>query len=131
MLTIPPNADVREWPTSTIWIDGDGILYSVSRKGARQSLEESRNNLEELRKMTRGGKVCMLIDVTHTSESTKELRDFAAEELPKLVKAIAMVSESALGTMLANLFFTLKTQPYPTKMFKGEEEAKLWLKQYL
>jgi len=51
--------------------------------------------------------------------------------LPRYIKAIAMVSDSALGKMLANLFFTLKKQPYPTKMFTNEQDAKEWLMQYL
>jgi len=73
----------------------------------------------------------MLVDVTHSMESTRETRDYVAEEFPKYVKALAMVSDSALGKMLANLFFTLKKQPYPAKMFNNEQDAKTWLKQYL
>jgi hypothetical protein len=73
----------------------------------------------------------MLVDVTYTAESSKEIRDYAAHEFPNFVKAIAMVSGSVFGKMLANLFFTLKAQPYPTKMFTNEQDAKEWLKQYL
>jgi hypothetical protein len=76
-------------------------------------------------------KVCMLLDVTHSSETTREVRDFAAEELPKITKAIAMVSGSALGKVLANLFFLLKSHPYPVKYFTDETEARVWLRQYL
>jgi hypothetical protein len=42
-----------------------------------------------------------------------------------------MISNSQLGKMLANMFFNMKKQPYPTKMFTDETEAKEWLKQYL
>ncbi|MDP1800512.1 MAG: STAS/SEC14 domain-containing protein [Bacteroidota bacterium] len=132
MLKIPGNVQVQEWPTSTSWIDEDGILYSISKKGVEPpSLEETKKLLEQFKEMIGGKKICMLIDVTHTTESTRETRDYVAEEFPKYVKAIAMVSDSALGKMLANLFFTLKTQPYPTKMFSNEIDAKAWLKQYL
>ena len=132
MLKIPKNAKVQEWPTSTSWIDEDGILYSISKKGvAEPSLEDTKKLLEEFKEMVGGKKMCMLVDVTHAMESTREMRDYVAEEFPKYVKAIAMVSDSALGKMLANLFFTLKSQPYPTKMFNNEIEAKAWLKQYL
>ncbi len=73
----------------------------------------------------------MLLDVTHSSETNREVRDFAAEELPKITKAIAIVSHSALGKMLANLFFSLNSQPYPVRYFTDEPEARAWLKQYL
>jgi hypothetical protein len=131
MLTKPTNTTIMEWPTSTLWFDEDGILCSISKKTAQPTLEEARQTLEEFKALIGDRKICMLIDVTQTSESSRELRDYAAEEFPKFVKAIAMVSDSPLGKMLANLFFTLKTQPYPTKMFSNEVEAKAWLKQYL
>lgn len=130
MLTKPANADIIEWPTATIWFN-EGILFSISKKVPQQTLEEVKKSLEDFKLLIGDKKVCMLIDVTHTTESSRELKDFAAKEFPKIIKAIAMVSDSALGKMLANLFFTLKTQPYPTKMFNNEKEAKEWLKQYL
>lgn len=131
MLTKPKNAVLKEWPTSTTWFDENGILYSVSKKAPPSTLEEARQTMEEFKKMIGDKKVCMLVDVTHTNDSSREMKDYAAEEFPKLIKAIAMVSDSALGKMMANLFFTLKTQPYPTKMFNNEQDAKDWLKQYL
>jgi stage II sporulation SpoAA-like protein len=131
MIKVPENVKIFDTKTSTFWFDEDGILYSISKKVKPQSLEETKQLLEEFRSIIGNKKVCMLLDVTNSSESTREVRDYAAEEFPKLVKAIAMVSESALGKMLANLFFRIKTQPYPTKMFNNEQEAKDWLMQYL
>lgn len=131
MLNIPDNVNIKEWGNSTTWFNEDGILYSVSRKGPPPSLDESRAQIEEFKKMIGNKKICMLADVTNTTESSREVRDYAAEELPKFIKAIAMVSGSAVGKMLANLFFTIKTQPYPTKMFSNEKDAKKWLEQFL
>jgi hypothetical protein len=130
-MEIPTNTKVIEWPTSTIWFDENGILCSISKKAPPQTLEEARKTLEDFKKLIGNRKVCMLIDVTDTPESSKELRDYAAAEFPKFVKAMAMLSKSVLGKMLANLFFSVKAQPYPAKMFNTEAEAKEWLKQYL
>ena len=130
-MEVPPNAEIIDTPTSVYWFDEDGILCSISKKSDPPTLEEVKEQLESFKKILKTEKVCMLIDVTHSSESTREVRDFAAQEFPKIVKAIAMVSDSALGKMLANLFFSLKSQPYPTKMFNNEVDAKAWLKQYL
>jgi hypothetical protein len=131
MLTIPENAKVIEFPTSTVWFDDDGILWSISKKAPQPTMEESLLQLEEFKKLTGGKKLCMLADVTQSVETNREMREFAAEELPKIIKAIAMVSDSAMGKMLANLFFNLKKQPYPVKMFNSVEEAHKWLKQYV
>lgn len=131
MLPTPPNIKGIELPTATLWLDDEGILRSVSRKAPKQTLEQTRQNFQILKKYINNQKVCMLLDVTDTSQSTREVRDFAAQELPTFVKAIAMISRSALGKMLANLFFSLKSQPYPVKMFNDENEALQWLRQYL
>lgn len=127
----PKDAKITETATSTYWFDENGIFCSVSKKGPAQTLEEIKKNLEEIKAVIGEKKVCMLLDITNTSESSREVRDYAAVEIPKIVKALAMVSNSELGKMLANLFFNLKHQDYPTKMFTGESEAKEWLKQYL
>lgn len=127
----PKNAKVYDWPTSTFWFDEDGILCAVSKKIPPQSLEEAKKTIDDFRKLVGDKKICLLSESTNSSESTKEVRDYAAVEFPKFIKAIAVISKSALGRMLANLFFSIKEQPYPTKMFNDEKEAKEWLKQYL
>ncbi|MCW3070275.1 MAG: hypothetical protein JWO44_165 [Bacteroidetes bacterium] len=127
----PKNAKVTETSTSFFWFDENGILCSIAKKAPPQSLEDTIKLMEDFKALLGGKKVCMLLDVTNSGESTREVRDYAAAEFPKLVKAMALVSGSELGKMLANLFFNLKQQPYPTKMFTGEEEAREWLKQYL
>ena len=130
-MEIPVNIKTHENSTSVYWVDSEGIVCSVSKKAPALSFEETKKTLEEFKSVIGQGKVCMLIDVTYSAESTREVRDLAAEEFPKFVKAIAMISKSALGKMLANLFFTVKSQPYPTKMFTNEMEAREWLRQYL
>lgn len=127
----PKNASIHETSTSIAWLDESGIIYSVSKKAPEPTIEQTKKELVEFRKKFGEGKFCMLLDITNATASSKEVRDFAAEELNKMVKAIAMISGSAVGRMIANLFFGLKPPPYPAKMFAHEEEAKEWLMQYL
>lgn len=127
----PKNANVIDWPNSIMWFDEDGILYSVSKKKPSLTLAEAKKAVEDFKKLTNGRKVCMLTDNTNSSPPSKELRDYVAEVMPDLVKAIAVTSNSAAGRMVANLFFSIKKQPYPIKMFEDETKAKKWLKQYL
>ncbi|UPT67364.1 MAG: hypothetical protein M0D57_01335 [Sphingobacteriales bacterium JAD_PAG50586_3] len=127
----PQGAAITENKTSIYWFDEDGILCSVYKKAPPISLEESKQLIDEFRQVTQGRKFCMLLDITHSAASTKESREFAAVEFPKIVTAMAMLSASPLGRMLANLFFALKPTPYPAKIFATEKEAKDWLKHYL
>ncbi len=129
---VPPNnVKVIEFPTSTLWFDENGILCSIAKKVPQQTVEEAKKTMEELRKLTGGKKVCLLSDSTDSSPLNKEMRDYYAEVIPGIAKAIAIISRSAVGKMVANLFFSIKKQPYPVKMFSDEIEAKEWLKQYL
>jgi hypoxanthine-guanine phosphoribosyltransferase len=127
----PKDANIIDWPTSISWFDENGIFCSVSKKVPAQTLEETKKLMNDLYRILDGKKICMLIDVTNSGESTRETREFAAQEFPKFIKAIAMISNSQLGKMMANMFFNMKKQPYPTRMFTDEIEAKAWLKQYL
>ncbi len=130
-MTPSANAEVFELPASTLWFDEYGILYSVAKKVPQQTVEEAKMTMEELRIIIGGKKVCLLSDSTDSPPPDKDLRDYAAEVIPEIAKAVAIISRSAVGKMAANLFFTIKKQPYPVKMFTDEHEAKEWLKQYL
>ena len=130
-MVAPPNAKVYDLPNSTIWFDDDGILYSVAKKVPPQSLDEAKKSMVDFLEITGGKKVCMLSDSTDSPPVNKELRDYAAAVIPEIAKAIAIMSRSSVGKMAANLFFSLKKQPYPVKFFDDEDEAKQWLKQYL
>ncbi|MCD6017350.1 MAG: hypothetical protein K0S53_471 [Bacteroidetes bacterium] len=131
MIKPPKNTKVMDWASSTFWFDETGIVCSISKKSAPQTLTEVKEILATFRGMIGDKKICLLADATNSPESTKEVRDYVAVEFPKFIKAIAILSDSSLGIMLANLFFKLKTQPYPTKMFNNEIEAKEWLQQFL
>lgn len=131
MISAPVNKQLIEWPSSTLWFDEDGIVYSISKKSANRSLEDTKKSVEEFRKLLGDKKVCMLADISNAKPTSREIREYSAKVLPEFIKAMAMVSRSPAGKMLANLFFALKTQPFPTKVFTSEEEARKWLNQYL
>jgi hypothetical protein len=130
-MTPPKDAKVVDLPTSIIWFDADGILYSIAKKVPQQTLEEAKASLVDFLKVTGGKKVCMISDNTDSPAVNKEMRDYAAEVIPEIAKAIAVISRSSVGRMAANLFFSLKKQTYPVKFFENEDDAKQWIKQYL
>jgi hypothetical protein len=130
-MKIPDNVKLIEEPNSIMWFDVDGILCVVGKKAEAQTIEEAKKSTEDFKKMVGNRKICMMLDITDSSPTTKEVRDYSAQELIGLTKALALISRSALGKMVANLFFGLKPPPYPAKMFTNEQDAREWLKQYL
>ena len=130
-MVIPENAEVFDLPTTTMWFDENKILCVISKKVPHQTVEEAKKTIVEFKRIIGGQKVCLLSDSTDAAPASKEMRDYAAEVMPEIAKAVAIISRSAVGKMAANLFFSIKRQPYPVKMFTDETEAKDWLKQYL
>ncbi|CAN5379099.1 hypothetical protein BH11BAC3_BH11BAC3_02060 [soil metagenome] len=130
-MVLPENTEVFEFPTTTMWFDENGILCAIAKKLPLQTVEEAKKTYSEFSKITGGKKICLLSDSTNSSPANKEMRDYASRTLPEFAKAVAIISRSAVGRMAANLFFSLKKQPFPVKMFTDETEAKEWLKQYL
>jgi hypothetical protein len=123
------DTKVIEWPNASIWIDAEGIVCLNSKRVVR-TLDETKGVIEELKRIANGKKICLLVDLSNSSETPKEIREYAASEFPKFIKAAALISDSALGKMIANLFFNFRFQPYPSKMFNSETEAKKWLRQF-
>lgn len=131
---IPP-ADVKvyDFPTSTFWIDDEGIVYSVPHIGAPpMSKEDTIEYIRRYREMVNNEKRCIIIQTDGSSElPNKEDREWVAQELEAVTKAMAVIYRSPLGRMVANMFFGLKPSSYPVKFFSNEHLAKEWIRQYL
>ncbi|MEO6229711.1 MAG: hypothetical protein ABJB11_01050 [Ferruginibacter sp.] len=110
-MVLPGNTKVFEFPTTTMWFDENGILCSIAKKVPPQTVEEAKKALKEFGKITGGKKICLLSDSTNSSPANKEMRDYAAQVVPEIAKAVAIISRSAVGKMAANLFFSIKNNP--------------------
>jgi hypothetical protein len=134
-MEIPLDVKLIDWPTSTIWFDEDGVLYSIPKSGVDElnlTREESTALMNKFKKITGNKKVCMILETNKNSKTPKrEDRDFVSEQLTEITKAMAIISTSPLSRMVANLFFGLKPPVYPVKFFSNEVDAKAWIKQYL
>ena len=71
--------------------------------------------------------VGILADVTHPGETTRDARNGVAGEMRADAKGTAVVSATTLGKVRANLFFSVKPQLFPVKIFGNENEAREWL----
>lgn len=131
IITPPTDKKLIELETATLWFDESGILYSISKKTKLQTLADTRRNMAIFKELIGDRKVCLLADITNSSESSKDAREYAAVELPLFIKAAAMISNASFSNMMSNLFFIIKAQSYPTRMFNDETRAKEWLKKQL
>src|SRR5258708_5756629 len=111
----PKNIKLIELPTSTMWFDELGIVYSKPKPyTVAQTREETKILMDQLRKAFGGEKKCMILETGHEAPPTKrEDREWIAAELESITKAMAIITTSALGKMMAILFFLFNTSTYP------------------
>lgn len=123
---------LHETTLLTCWFGEDGILYSKS-KNATRSIKNYEELFELYRKLSNDGsnKLCTLGDISRSEPLSKEVREFITIELPKYIKAMALVSNTTMGKAIGTIFTQLSSSPYPTATFETKEEAVEWLKQYL
>lgn len=70
-------------------------------------------------------------DIQKVESSTKEARDYMANEGNELIVASAILVSSPVLRMMANFFIKVNKPKNPTQMFTSEEQALKWLKQFL
>jgi hypothetical protein len=131
MIKIPPDADLIPWPGARMWFDASGIVYAISEKTPEQTVEKSRQALQEFKKLTGGQRKCLMLDITRSSPTSKAVRDYVATEMVDITMALALLSGSSLGRMIANLFLKIKPPEYPARIFSNEEDARTWLMTFL
>jgi hypothetical protein len=119
---------VHETTLLRCWFDENGILISESKVA-----ERSKENYDKLfvlyKELSNDGqnKLCTLGNVTKTQQMPREVRAYISEELPKYIKGMALVSDSAMGKAIANFFILLTRQKYPLRFFSDREKALKWL----
>jgi hypothetical protein len=130
-LKVPENITPYETSLSTMWFDNEGIFYSVTKKNAALNKKNLQETFDYIHSKAGDKKVCWIGDVTDTPPPEKEARDYAAEITPKMIKALALLTNSSLSKMIAEIFMLVKKPPYPTRMFTSEAEALIWIRSYL
>ena len=129
-MTPPENAKVYEGELASFWFDENGILCAVSKKVSR-TMENQKANYALVREIAANKRVCLLADNTDTYTQDDQIRQYSAGEMPKLFKAMAVISRTVIGRAAAHLFLYFQGQPVPIMSFDNEKEAKEWLMQFL
>ena len=129
-MTPPANAKVYEGELADFWIDEGEILCAISKMVPR-TLATQKANYDLIRQITGNKRVCLLADNTLTYEQDDETRKYMATEIPKIFKAMAVVSRTVFGQAVSDTFLYYHGTPVPIRTFKDEIEAREWLIQYI
>jgi len=106
---------------------GDGIVvidYGTDLITVDRVKEAFRRHL----KLGRQGPEPVLVFGQASAGIKEEMIKFtASREVVEITSAVALVSESKITAVLGNLFIKFNRNPYPTRMFYNETDARKWL----
>ncbi|MFL5753061.1 MAG: STAS/SEC14 domain-containing protein [Bacteroidia bacterium] len=110
------------------WLDGEILHFQAGN--APRTIPHVKENFGTIRRAMNNKKVCLLADLSDISPLEKDTRDYIVREVQQTYSAVAFVSDSHLGNVIAKMFLMLKEPGFPGRKFSDEKEAIAWLKQF-
>jgi hypothetical protein len=115
--------------TGEVWLGDDGILRIEITNPREHTLADAIENVEAGVRAGGGVKRAMLSRVVQPGPMTNEARAYyASPEAARGLTALAMVTSSVLGRIVANLLMGLNTTPIPMRLFSSEQAALQWIR---
>ena len=114
-----------------VWLDEDGILHVRYPQDFNLTLDVMERVHERRLEVT--SEPCPVLVYADTVASAEyEAQQFASrEDVAELVLGMAIIVKSVFTRAMADLFMRFHKPPYPVRLFRNEESAMLWLRQYL
>ncbi|MBL0066160.1 MAG: STAS/SEC14 domain-containing protein [Bacteroidetes bacterium] len=130
MIKPPDNIQLIKGEIADYWYSRDGILFSYS-KNPKRTVKNITENIALVKSITNNKVIPLLIYLSDSPVPDKATRTFAAEQLPNVYKAMAMVSKPGLSKFIMNILFRLKPPAIPMKSFTDDQKAREWLLQFV
>ncbi|TMI74061.1 MAG: STAS/SEC14 domain-containing protein [Bacteroidetes bacterium] len=130
MIKPPDNTHLIKGEIADYWYAPDGILYSYSKNPVR-TIKNITENILLVKGITNNKIIPLLIYLSNSPIPDKATRKFAAEQLPNVYSAMAMVSKPGLSKFIMNILFSIKPPAIPMKSFTDDKKAKAWLAQFV
>jgi hypothetical protein len=112
-----------------IWLGDDGIFRVIFLSGAEVNLEDIKEINSYMAKCSGGKRLPAFNDIRGVKSTTREARVFtSSQESVNVCSAAALLIDSPISRAISSLFLSLSSPPFPTRIFKSEEEALAWLK---
>lgn len=125
-------SEVTETGTSKIWLGDDGIVRLVIKRGSEETLDTAKKNIAAIVKVSGVEKKPLLVDLTAVKSANREaIVYYTGEETTKSIAAVAMLTGSPVGKVLANFSLRFWPAKHSIKSFALEGDAIEWLKGFL
>jgi hypothetical protein len=112
-----------------VWLGDDGIVRIEIVNPREHTLRDAIECVDAVRTAGGGRRRPLLSRVASPAPMTSEARAYyASHEAARAITALAMVTNSILGKIVANLLIGLNTTPVPMRLFSSEDEGLRWLR---
>jgi hypothetical protein len=117
--------------TSTIWLDGDGIVRIIANAGSVQGRADAEENMEAIKKVGLGRRRPILVDISKVKSVDAEARAvYSGPMSAEISLASALVVNSAIGRLIGNFFIGLNKPAAPLRLVTSEREGLAWLRTF-
>ncbi len=110
-----------------MFIDEDGI-FNIRYGTQLLTVNHMVHSLAEHRRLNSKGKMpIMVVTEAATNVDGEMIKVGKTDWFANVTVALAIVTRSKLANILRNVFMSLQSNPYPTKLFSDEAKARDWL----
>ena len=131
-MEVPTDCHIHDLTCYWTWMGVDGIVRTKVKPLAEVTIKESLENSHAVNSYKTPKKYPLLIDARNIKSISKEARDnFSIKNRDTNINSFAVIIESPLSKIIGNFFMDLNKPSVPARLFNSEEDAVVWLKQYL
>jgi len=129
-MTLVDHTKTTQTRTVAIALREDGILHIRALPGTEQGSSDVAENLDVCRQVLGGKKAPILVDIRRSPILDRQGRQAYAIQT-NFALAQAILVDSAFSRIAGNLFVRVAHPKHPTRLFTSEDEAVLWLREFL
>lgn len=114
-----------------VWVEND-ILYCKLHHNTEVTLRDARKMVQIAKNINHQRKLPVLADLTEARSMSRDARKyFSSSEAEKYAVALALITDSVVGSVIGNFFLRINNPPYPVRLFSEEKAAIKWLKSFV
>ena len=123
---LPANS--IESGSSYFWLDDAGILVIVNKPVAVHTEADALTDVAIAMDISAGTPRPLLVDISDVKSMSRDAREiYANVSSEERVRAVALVTRSAISRILGNFFVSFNKPSVPIKIFSDADTARKWL----
>ncbi|MEW5936383.1 MAG: STAS/SEC14 domain-containing protein [Candidatus Thermoplasmatota archaeon] len=114
--------------TGRAWVDENGIIRFIVSPGAEQRSEDVEEVVAAAKKLTKGKKPLLLIDLREIRSITRDARNYLSRRVGEESSACALLIGTAVSRVIGSFLVGLNRAIGTMRLFASENEAVEWLR---